>query len=219
LNGFTLSAKVMPVPPEINSRARPGITKKEATMALEKYRKKRDFKKTPEPPGKAEKTGRNIFVVQKHRATGLHYDFRIEHKGILKSWAVPKGPPVKPGEKRLAVMTEDHPLDYADFEGVIPEGQYGGGKVIVWDRGVYVNISLEKGKAISLDEAVKRGKLEISLQGEKLKGRYALVKTAYRGRENWLLIKVKKDSVRLEKDLLKKRPESVISGRKLEELK
>src|ERR671915_15550 len=133
-------------------------------MGLTEYKKKRKFNKTPEPGPKKKRTrsGR-MFVIQKHRATALHYDFRLEVDGVLKSWAVPKGPSADPKDKRLAMPTEDHPLDYIDFEGVIPEGEYGGGTVIVWDTGTYVNASEKKGKAVTLDDALRGGHAKVRL--------------------------------------------------------
>jgi bifunctional non-homologous end joining protein LigD len=161
-------------------------------MPLEAYRKKRNFAETPEPSGSVRRTGRRhrpIFVVQKHDASRLHYDFRLEINGVLTSWAVPKGPSMNPADKRLAVMTEDHPLEYADFEGVIPEGQYGGGTVMVWDTGCY-----EPADEIPMDRHLARGKIDIVLHGRKLRGGFTLIKTGTRsgGRsqaKNWLLIK------------------------------
>ena len=145
-------------------------------MPLEKYKKRRDFKKTSEPEGKVRKGKNNIYVIQKHDASHLHYDLRLEMDGVLKSWAIPKSPPTEKGVKRLAVQTEDHPVDYADFEGIIPEGQYGAGKVEIWDRGTY---ELEKRK----DD-----KIIIRINGKKLKGRYCLIK--FKGQEkNWLFFK------------------------------
>jgi len=145
-------------------------------MVLEEYKKKRDFKKTKEPEGTVKKGKDNIYVIQRHDASRLHYDLRLEMDGVLKSWAVPKEPPVEKGVKRLAVATEDHPIDYADFEGIIPEGQYGAGKVEVWDKGTYV---LDKRKE---DEII------IRINGKKLKGRYCLIK--FKGQEkNWLFFK------------------------------
>jgi len=151
--------------------------------ALQEYRSKRDFLKTPEPrpivPKEHAEGGRKPFVVQKHAASRLHYDFRLELQGVLKSWAVPKGIPLAPGEKRLAVATEDHPVDYLKFEGTIPKDQYGGGTVMVWDIGTYQ----------VLDGNYYKGKLKISLHGKKLKGEWALVKAASQGEKNWLIIK------------------------------
>jgi DNA ligase D-like protein (predicted 3'-phosphoesterase) len=145
---------------------------------LEEYRKKRNFSKTPEPePGNQAKSAGNRFVVQEHHASHLHWDFRLEMDGVLKSWAVPKGMPQKKGEKRLAVQTEDHPLEYIDFEGEIPEGQYGAGTVLIWDRGTY-----------RLKER-EEGKIEFELEGEKLKGKFVLIR--FKGQDkNWLLIKL-----------------------------
>jgi bifunctional non-homologous end joining protein LigD len=185
-------------------------------MALDIYRKKRDFATTAEPRGgKARKTG-NSFVIQKHDATRLHYDFRLELDGALKSWAVTKGPSLVPGEKRLAVHVEDHPLEYGDFEGTIPKGEYGGGTVIVWDRGTWTPIhDAHKGYA--------KGHLEFSLQGEKLGGRWHLVRMHGKPkekRENWLLIKGEDEVARTESDpdILTERPESVKTGRQVEDV-
>jgi len=150
---------------------------------LETYREMRDFGKTPEPAGKvrAKDGGPLLFVVQKHDATRLHYDFRLEWDGVLKSWAVPKGPSLNPKDRRLAVRTEDHPLEYGEFEGVIPEGEYGGGTVMIWDEGTYEMLD-------DVDPAValKKGELRFTLDGRKLKGRWTLVRT---GPQKWLLIK------------------------------
>src|SRR5881275_1482245 len=164
-------------------------------MALEEYRKKRNFSKTPEPPGRvakrAEKT--RFFCVQKHLASHLHYDFRLEHHGVLLSWAVPKGPSLDPKTKRLAMHVEDHPIEYGTFEGVIPEG-YGAGIVMLWDVGTW------KPEAPDVDAALKKGDLKFTLDGYKLKGSWVLVKTGGRypgarggGDRSWLLIKHKDD--------------------------
>src|SRR5690348_571005 len=165
-------------------------------MALEEYKRKRQFEHTPEPPPKVEKQSRHRFVVQRHRASHLHYDFRLEAEGVLKSWAVPKGPSLDPADKRLAVRTEDHPMSYFEFEGVIPEGEYGGGPVIVWDVGTYLNIKTDRrGKPVSMSDAIKMGTVEVYLQGKKVRGGFALVRTrppaGAGGKEHWLLIKMK----------------------------
>src|SRR5579872_1110693 len=134
-------------------------------MALEEYRRKRDFKKTPEPPGTVAKPARErFFCVQKHRATSLHYDFRLEHNGVLLSWAVPKGPSLDPADKRLAMHVEDHPLEYGGFEGIIPKGQYGGGTVMLWDKGTWAPVGDARG-------GYRKGHLKFELEGERLKGR------------------------------------------------
>src|SRR5205814_1411997 len=158
-------------------------------MGLGEYERKRDFKKTAEPAGVGKARGRkaraNRFVIQKHDATRLHYDFRLEMDGVLKSWAVPKGLPWAQAERHLAVEVEDHPLDYADFEGIIPEGQYGGGTVMVWDRGTYE--LTPPGDPL---EAVRKGKLHVILHGEKAKGEWALIRIRAEGGKNqWLLMK------------------------------
>jgi len=145
-------------------------------MGLRKYQAKRDFSRTTEPKGRAVGQGGHRFVVQRHQATHLHYDFRLEMGGVLRSWAIPKGPPLEPGVRRLAVQVEDHPVDYIDFAGEIPQGEYGAGKVEIWDRG---NFDLEKETA---------DRLEFSLRGKKLYGSYVLIHT---DGKNWLLIRRK----------------------------
>jgi bifunctional non-homologous end joining protein LigD len=166
-------------------------------MGLDKYNSKRDFDKTAEPKaGKSSDKNKLLFVIQKHDATRLHYDFRLEMEGVLKSWAVPKGPSTDPKTKRLAMMVEDHPFDYRTFEGIIPEGEYGGGTVIVWDQGTYEPIEDIKGKKAQekhLLEQLKAGSVKIKLHGEKLQGEFALVKTHGMGENSWLLIKHKDD--------------------------
>lgn len=180
-------------------------------MGTGEYMKKRDLKKSPEPKMKKKKTGRSIFVIQKHDASHLHYDFRLEIDGVLKSWAIPKGPSTDPKDKRLAILTEDHPIDYADFEGVIPEGNYGAGKVIVWDKGTFSN---KKDKTLS--EQFDDGVLEVEIKGKKIEGGYALRR--FRGEKNWLLIKMKDDKADARRNPVSSEPESVISGKKIEEL-
>jgi len=186
---------------------------------LERYREKRDFTRTPEPPGKKkEKSTGPIFVVQKHAARNLHYDFRLEVDGVLKSWAVPKGPCADPKVNRLAMATEDHPVEYAGFEGVIPEGQYGGGTVMVWDTGAYRNLMEEKEGGLTMAEALERGKAEFRLDGKKLKGAWVLIRTG-KGKDDrrWLLKKMK-DEYAGTNDILADEPDSAISGRSLEEI-
>jgi len=146
-------------------------------MALEKYQAKRKFNITPEPNGEVKRRHRSRFVVQKHQARSLHYDFRLEHEGVLKSWAVPKGVPEQAGVKRLAIAVEDHPVDYINFSGVIPEGEYGAGAVEIWD----------KGKWQALDGSLERGSMKFNLAGKKLKGEYVLVKL--KDKKNWLIYK------------------------------
>jgi bifunctional non-homologous end joining protein LigD len=184
-----------------------------AAAKLSKYRAKRDFTKTSEPSGERRVAARgNSFVIQKHAARRLHYDFRLEHEGVLWSWSVPKGPSLSPGEKRLAVHVEDHPLDYSDFEGIIPKGQYGGGTVVVWDRGTWT----PEGDA---GEAMKRGRLTFTLEGEKLHGRWHLVRTKGDGRsESWLLMKARDEFADDKADIVEERPESVATGRTIDEV-
>lgn len=183
-------------------------------MALETYRRKRDFEKTAEPSGAEGKAGSgDSFVVQKHDATRLHYDFRLEMDGVLKSWAVTRGPSYVPGEKRLAVHVEDHPLEYGDFEGTIPKGEYGGGTVIVWDRGRWTPLG-------DPHKGYRKGHLEFELEGEKLKGRWHLIRMAGKPREkreNWLLIKGDDEFARKEgdPDIIEEEPDSVKTGRSI----
>jgi len=166
----------------------------EVSSLINEYQKKRNFLKTPEPEGGNYRANlRPIFVIQKHNASKLHYDFRIEVNGVLKSWAVPKGVSSDLHDKRLAVATEDHPLEYANFKGTIPEGEYGAGTVIIWDRGYYENIThdhdYQQPKAV--EQSLKEGHLQIRLQGKKVKGDYLLQRFNKGKKENWLLIKIK----------------------------
>jgi len=189
-------------------------------MSLEKYVAKRDFSKTAEPKsGKSKDSEKLMFVIQKHDASRLHYDFRLEMRGVLKSWAVPKGPSLDPKNKRLAMMVEDHPFDYRNFEGIIPQGEYGGGTVIVWDEGTYEPIEEIKGKKAQekhLIHQLKEGSLKIKLHGEKLNGEFALVKTHGMGENGWLLIK-HKDDFASTKDITKE-DKSVLSGKTIEKM-
>ncbi|GHC75570.1 DNA ligase D [Limoniibacter endophyticus] len=183
---------------------------------LETYRQKRDFKKTNEPRGRKARASGNTFVIQKHDATRLHYDFRLEMDGVLKSWAVTKGPSLVPDEKRLAVHVEDHPLDYGSFEGTIPKGEYGGGTVMLWDRGTWEPL-------YDARKGYQKGHLEFELHGEKLAGRWHLVRMNGKPgekRENWLLIKGDDEVARgpKDKDILEEVPDSVSTGRTLDEI-
>ena len=190
-------------------------------MALEEYKKKRDLDKSPEPKAEIkESSGPLRFVVQKHQASHLHYDLRLELGGVLKSWAVPKGPSIKPGDKRMAQMVEDHPLDYMDFEGIIPEGNYGAGTVMVWDKGTYCSketCDREENERIFAQE-LEKGHLSFSLKGEKLKGRFALAKIRKPDDKNaWLLIKAG-DEAASDQDVTKK-DQSAETGRTMDEIK
>lgn len=161
-------------------------------MGLKEYKAKRDFRVTSEPPPRVTKTHKKpIFVVQEHHARRLHYDFRLEADGVLKSWAVPKQPTLDPAQRRLAVQVEDHPLEYGKFKGTIPEGQYGAGEVFIWDNGTYENLAEHKPRPETVTEAIEHGRVEVRLHGKKLKGDFTLVRMTGRngGKENWLLIK------------------------------
>jgi len=191
-----------------------------AIMGLKEYKQKRNFRKTKEPEGKKKrKSSSHIFVVQQHAATRLHYDFRLGLNGVLKSWAVPKGPSMNPNDKRLAMMVEDHPFAYKDFEGTIPEGNYGAGNVIVWDNGIYHGIGKDGGSDDkSLLKGIEKGHISFFLEGKKLKGEFSLIKMQGSPQPNaWLLIK-KDDEYALKEDILKKN-KSVFTGKKLEERK
>ena len=189
-------------------------------MALDKYRQKRDASKTPEPFGGKSHEKELRFVIQKHAASHLHYDFRLEMEGVLKSWAVPKGPSTDPKAKRLAMMVEDHPYDYRNFEGIIPEGEYGGGTVIVWDEGTYEPFESEATTKEQQDKelraGVHKGKIKFTLKGQKLKGAFALVKAHGRAENGWLLMKLE-DRYTSDADITAK-DKSVISGKTLEKV-
>jgi bifunctional non-homologous end joining protein LigD len=196
-------------------------------MALEEYRRKRRFEATPEPPPKVEKSGQNRFVVQRHHATRLHYDFRLEMEGVLKSWAVPKGPSLDPADKRLAMQVEDHPVSYFDFEGVIPPGNYGAGTVMVWEVGTWEPIGWDHkakrptGKSGDAHAMLEAGDLKFRLHGKRLNGEFALVRMRSRrpgskGTE-WLLIKKKDEDVVPGYDI-DKEDTSVLTGRTMEEI-
>ena len=185
-------------------------------MALDVYRKKRKFGVTPEPRGRKEKRGDNRYVIQKHAARRLHYDLRLELDGVMKSWAVTRGPSLDPGEKRLAVHVEDHPVEYNTFEGTIPQGEYGGGTVMIWDRGRWT----PEGDP---HQGLAKGHLTFDLDGEKLHGRWHLVRLRARPKErrdNWLLIKSKDEAARgpRGKDILEEEPLSVATGRSMDEI-
>ena len=191
-------------------------------MASTDYNSKRDFSKTKEPQGGKDKGNPEnpSFVIQKHDATNLHYDFRLEIGGTLKSWSVPKGPSTDPKVKRMAIPTEDHPLEYAKFEGVIPKGQYGGGTVMIWDQGTFINIKKdEKNNPISLEDAYKMGTLEFELKGKKLSGGYALIKMKSGNMKgNWLLIKMDDDKADARRNPVNTENNSVVSNRSMQQI-
>jgi DNA ligase D-like protein (predicted 3'-phosphoesterase) len=160
-----------------------------------------------------------VFVVQKHQARSLHYDFRLEVEGALASWAVPKGPSTDPRDKRLAMRVEDHPLDYGDFEGVIPEGSYGAGTVIVWDTGSYRNLTRRDGVEVPMAEALENGHAVVWLEGRKLRGGYALTRTGGGAKEKWLLVKKRDEQADARRNPVSTQPESVLSGKTIEEMR
>lgn len=188
---------------------------------LYEYKQKRDFEKTQEPVANKkkeetlrEKYGTPLFVIQKHNASSLHYDLRLEIDGALKSWAIPKGPSTDPGEKRLAIETEDHPIAYALFEGIIPEDHYGAGSVLVWDIGTYSTESED-----SLKDQYEQGRIEFFLQGEKLTGGYALIQAKLGNKdENWLLVKTDDEHADARRNPTTTETKSVLSGKTTEEI-
>ncbi|NIR44256.1 MAG: DNA ligase [Gemmatimonadetes bacterium] len=191
---------------------------------LEEYLEKRDFRKTPEPSGEASGVAKKgegpIFVIQKHDASTLHYDFRLQVGDVLKSWAVPKGPSTDPSDQRLAVPTEDHPLAYAEFEGVIPEDEYGAGAVLVWDAGFYRNLNrTDDGDEISMDDALDNGHAKFWLEGEKVRGGYALTRTGNGNDERWLLVKMDDDEADARRNPISSEPYSVLTDRTIDEIR
>ena len=188
--------------------------------SLRTYREKRDFKRTAEPRGgQRPKRGEPTFVVQKHDASRLHYDFRLQVGSGLRSRAIPKGPSMNPQQKRLAAPTEDHPLEYADFEGVIPEGEYGAGTVLVWDRGTYRNMTEARDKPVPIEQALERGHAAVWLDGSKLQGGFALTRFRRGKDESWLLVKMSNEHARGRGDILAAQPDSAVSGRSLDEIR
>jgi DNA ligase D-like protein (predicted 3'-phosphoesterase) len=187
---------------------------------LKTYRSKRNFSKTTEPQGRSVKSSRKpVFVIQQHDASRMHFDFRLEVDGVLASWSLPKGPSTDPHDKRLAVRTEDHPLEYADFEGRIPENTYGAGAVIVWDTGTFENMSQKDGREISLKKALAQGSARVRLNGKKISGGYALIHAKIGGDDkNWLLVKEKDDHADARRNPVSTEPKSVLSGKTIKEM-
>jgi DNA ligase D-like protein (predicted 3'-phosphoesterase) len=192
--------------------------------SLSDYEAKRDFARTSEPRGQgpAKKSGHPRFVIQKHAARSLHYDLRLEIGDELASWAIPKGPSTDPRDKRLAMRTEAHPLEYLEFEGVIPKGEYGAGPMIVWDRGVFENISqTRRGEPLTLEQGLEKGDLKLFLLGDKVRGEFALfrISKAEEERESWLLVKKKGEGADARRKPTSSQPESVLSGKTIEQLR
>lgn len=205
---------------------------------LTPYRKKRNFKTSPEPRGAQSNikrktqgksktpSSRSLFVIQLHDASHLHYDLRLKIGSVLKSWAIPKGPSLNPNDKRLAVQTEDHPIEYAKFEGVIPEGHYGAGYVLVWDKGTFKNCTLsrttqdkEKNKILDLEKAYKNGHIIFDVNGKKLHGKFVLQRFKNDAKPAWMLIKMKDEFSDGRKNIIKSRPESVLTGLTLKQMR
>lgn len=188
---------------------------------LDEYLEKRDFSRTPEPGagGDPPDPGDPVFVIQEHGASSHHFDLRLQVGGSLRSWAVPKGPSTDPSEKRLAVPTEDHPLDYADFEGVIPEDEYGGGTVLVWDAGPYTNLEEDdEGNPVPVEAQLDAGHATVWLHGEKLRGGYALTRIQEGDDERWLLVKMDDEEADARRNPVSTEPRSVLTGRTLDEV-
>ena len=198
-------------------------TKSSVKRRLATYRKKRDFEVTPEPSGgsvvKQTKKSKLVFVLQKHAASHLHFDLRLEVDGVMKSWAVPKGPSMDPSVKRLAMQVEDHPMEYNKFEGTIPQGEYGGGTVMLWDRGTY---SADKPKNGSHEAAIRdgyeKGKIDFTFHGERVQGSFALVRTQRGPKPQWLLIKHRDEYAQPGSDVVAENPTSVTTGRTMDEI-
>lgn len=197
------------------------MSDRKSVKKLRKYLKKRDFKTTAEPKGKVAKSSRKpYFVIQKHDASRLHYDFRLAVGGVLISWAIPKGPSTDKKEKRLAVRTEDHPLEYANFEGTIPESEYGGGTVMIWDRGIYKNLTENDGKEKPLDDAIRDGHFAVRLEGEKIRGGYAMTRIREKkNKKEWLLVKMDDEEADARRNPVNTEPDSVVSGDSIEQIK
>ena len=207
------------------------------TKKLATYKKKRDPQKTPEPFGGKPSKDDPMFVIQEHHSRATHWDFRLEIGGVLVSWAIPKGPSTNPKDKRLAVMTEDHPMDYGDFEGVIPEGEYGAGPVMVWDTGKYQDIKTDEktGKVIPMKKCLKEGRIEVWLFGKKLEGGYALIRmkdkpkpsaktglsavALAKGGKNWLFFKLKDEHADARRNPVKTQRKSVLTERTITQIK
>jgi len=203
------------LPPFSDAESPPPST---SSKALATYHEKRKFDITPEPQGgKPSPKGKMKFVIQKHAASHLHYDFRLEDKGVLLSWAVPKGPSTDPSVKRLAMHVEDHPLDYAGFEGTIPKGQYGGGTVMVWDQGTYVNLTNRKGKLIPLSEGMAKGHIDFWLQGKKLNGGWSMIRLS-RNPKQWLLVKMDDAGAHDPPDPVETETRSALTKRSLQQI-
>ena len=187
---------------------------------LAEYHRKRNFDKTTEPAGRARRGHDTAlqFVIQKHAASSLHFDFRLELDGVMKSWAVPKGPSLDPAVKRLAMEVEDHPIDYNTFEGTIPEGEYGGGTVMLWDRGTYTAADTSSDAIDALRRGYEEGELVFTLDGERLRGSWALIRTRRGKRAQWLLIKKRDDHARPDSDVVAEYETSVATGRTMEEI-
>lgn len=199
-------------------RRRRGANEPAAKATLAEYRRKRDFTRTREPAGGGRRGRALAFVIQKHDASHLHFDLRLEVGGVMKSWAVPKGPSRDPSAKRLAMQVEDHPIAYNTFEGTIPKGEYGGGTVMIWDRGTYTS---PEGDEDAIGEAIERGTLKFTLEGERLRGTWTLVKIRAGGRSRgreWLLIKHGDEFVVVDDTLASEDVESVVSGRTMDQI-
>jgi DNA ligase D-like protein (predicted 3'-phosphoesterase) len=188
---------------------------------LRDYLQKRDFDRTPEPRGddRAPSASDPVFVIQEHRASSHHFDVRVQVGDVLKSWAVPKGPSTDPRERRLAIPTEDHPLEYAEFEGVIPEDEYGGGTVLVWDAGPFTNLKTDDdGEPVPLERQLADGEMTLWLHGEKIRGGYAFIRIGGGDDERWLLIKMDDEEADARRNPTSTEPRSVLSGRTLDEV-